>query len=306
MNPKRLLFMILTAALVLAACAPAATTTISPEGSGGSTDGYAVTDGVVPSVQTGTDGSKAAGAPPPIGAQATERLVIRNANLSLIVGNPVEASARINSLAASLGGYVVSSNVYQASVDSAGNKIMQANITVRVPSDQLDAALAQIHSYAVEVKTETITGQDVTAEFTDLESRLRNLEATEAQLTKIMDSATKTEDVLAVFNQLTYIREQIEQVKGQMKYYSESARLSAVSVELIADALAQPITIGGWRAEGVVKDAIEALVRAFQGLATAAIWLGVYVLPLALAILLPLYGLMRLFGRRSKGAVKSA
>jgi hypothetical protein len=127
---------------------------------------------------------------------------------------------------------------------------------------------------------------------------LRNLEAAEAQLVNIMDSATKTEEVLAVFNQLTYIREQIEQVRGQMKYYSESAAMSAVSVQLIPDALTQPIEVGGWKPQGVAKQAVEALVRAFQGLATGLIWIGIYLLPLVVVIGLPLYIVARLVGRR--------
>ena len=136
------------------------------------------------------------------GQPITDRLVIRNANLSLVVADPAAASNQIIALAASLNGYVVSSNTYQASVDSAGNKIMQANLTIRVPSAQLDAALAQLRALAVEVRSETISGQDVTSEYTDLQSHLRNLEAAETKLQQIMDGATKTEDVLAVYNQL--------------------------------------------------------------------------------------------------------
>jgi hypothetical protein len=50
----------------------------------------------------------------------------------------------------------------------------------------------------------------------------------------------------------------------------------------------------------VAKEAIEALVRAFQGLATAAIWIGIYVLPLALLVLLPLYLIARVIVRRTR------
>ncbi len=302
MTAKRILLFALVALFALAACSPAATAI-----TGNRTDDafYSGGDGSMPeSAPPVADydavAEESAAQSPSTGSSVvlTDRLVIRNANLSLLVGNPVEANDRIAALAASLNGFVVSSNVSQASTDAEGNKIMQASITVRVPSTQLDAALAQIRALAVEVQSENVTGQDVTAEFTDLESRLRNLEATEAQLINIMDRATKTEEVLAVFNQLTYIREQIEQVRGQMKYYSESAAMSAVSVQLLPDVLAQPIEIGGWKPQGVAKEAIEALLRAFQGLATAIIWIGIYVLPLLLVIGLPLYLVARLMTRR--------
>lgn len=303
MTAKRIILFALAAMFVLAACSPAAKTADESTATDGMYYGGDVGAPEFESVPADSDASGVARGPeeaPASGSSAVlvDRLVIRNANLSLLVSNPVEVNDRIAALAASLNGFVVSSNVYQASTDAAGNKIMQASITFRVPSDQLDAALAQVRALAVEVQSESITGQDVTAEFTDLEARLRNLEATEAQLVNIMDRATKTEEVLAVFNQLTYIREQIEQVRGQMKYYSESAAMSAVTVALIPDALAQPIEVGGWKPQGVAKEAIEALVRAFQGLATAAIWIAIYVLPMVLVIGLPLYIVGRLIARR--------
>lgn len=296
---KRLALLVLIAALALSACASAAPAPDSGRGnndvttSSGDFFGEAEAPAEAP-VPAG--GQEAAGAPP---AQI-ERLVIKNATLSLVVADPSVAAEQISALATGLGGYVVSSYTYQASVDAAGNTVMQANLVVRVPSEQLDAALAQIRGMAVEVRTENISGQDVTAEYTDLQSRLRNLEAAETQLQSIMDGATKTEDVLAVFNQLVYIREQIEQVKGQIEYYEQSAALSSISLDLIPDALSRPIEVGGWRPQGVAKDAVEALLRAFQGLATFGIWLAIYVLPLAAVILLPLYLVGRVIARRAR------
>jgi hypothetical protein len=303
MNTSRLAFLTLILALLLAACAPALHSPV-PVGSGGggsstttdnlSTTGVGNGPAIVPPADTGAKTAAQAGVPP----AATDRLVVKTANLSMVVSDPSDAAQRITALATGMGGFVVSSNTSEASVDSAGNKIMQANLTVRVPSAQLDAALAQIRAMAVEVKSVNVTGQDVTADYTDLQSRLRNAEAAETKLQQIMDSATKTEDVLAVFNQLVVIRQEVEQLKGQIQFYDESAAMSAISMDLIPDALNRPIEVGGWQAQGVVKTALEALVHAFQGLATGVIWVGLYILPLALVIGLPLYALLRLMVRR--------
>jgi hypothetical protein len=129
---------------------------------------------------------------------------------------------------------------------------------------------------------------------------LKNLEAAEAQLMEIMASANKTEDVLNVFDQLTRVREQIEVIKGQIKYFDESASLSAISVELIPNEVVQPISIGGWQPVGVVKNAIEALIRTLQGLAEAIIWLGLLVLPILAIIFVPLYFIVRSVIRRRR------
>ena len=93
---------------------------------------------------------------------------------------------------------------------------------------------AEVKNLATDIRSENVSGQDVTAEYTDLTSRRNNLERAEAQLQEIMASATKTEDVLNVFNQLTQIRGEIEVIKGQMKYYEESSNFSAINVELIS------------------------------------------------------------------------
>jgi len=298
MNTRRLALLSMLLALVLAACAPAARSLVEPDKGTGASGGDGTTENYY-----GAEAPPAGTAAPQVvvdqaGKPADNRLVIRNATLSLVVADPAAASTQIAALATSLGGYVVTSNTYQASVDAAGNKIMQASLTIRVPSAQLEAALAQLRGLAVEVRSETISGQDVTSEYTDLQSHLRNLEAAETKLQQIMDGATKTEDVLAVFNQLVAIRDQIEQVKGQMQYYEQSAAMSAISADLIPDALNKPIEVGGWHPQGVAKDAIEALVRSLQGLADVVIWLGIYVLPLALIILVPLYFILRFIFRR--------
>jgi hypothetical protein len=158
----------------------------------------------------------------------------------------------------------------------------------------LNEALTRIESESDRLPiSKNIHSQDVTSDYTDLQSRLKNLEATEAQLMEIMASANKTEDVLNVFDQLTRVREQIEVIKGQIKYYEESARLSAISVELIPNEVIQPITIGSWQPVGVIKDAIQSLIIAMQGLVTVIIWIALLPLPILLIIVLPLYVIVR-------------
>ena len=122
----------------------------------------------------------------------------------------------------------------------------------------------------------------------DLQSRLRNLETKEAQLQKIMDSASAVDDVLSVYNQLTATREEIELIKGQMKYYEESAALSMINADLTANAAVQPVSVGGWQPVGVAKDALQALIQTLQMLGSALIIIGIYFVPLALITLGPI------------------
>jgi hypothetical protein len=239
-------------------------------------------------------------------AAPIESLIIRNANLTLVVEDPAQSAEDISNLAESLGGFVVTSNVYQTTYGSSEIPTTRASITIRVPVERLDEAIDKITDGVIELREKNIIGQDVTSEYTDLQSRLTNLEVAEEQLREIMDKATQTEDVLKVFDDLRSVREEIEVIKGQMKYYEDSARLSAISIELIPDELAQPLSIGGWRPQGTAKDAVEALINALQFLADAGIWILICVAPILLLIGVPSYLIGRnILNRRRKNRAES-
>jgi hypothetical protein len=224
---------------------------------------------------------------PASGAAATDRLVIKNATLSIVVDNPTATVDAITKLAEGMGGFVVSLNTYKTTYGPQAQEAEQANMTIRVPSANLNAALEQIKGLAVEVNNESVSGQDVTSEYTDLKSRLTNLEAAERQLQSIMEEATKTEDVLAVYNQLVYTREQIEVIKGQMKYYEESAAMSAITLDIVPNIVSQPIEVGGWHPEGVVKQALEDTIRALQNFTDGLIYFAIARLPFLLLFGIP-------------------
>ncbi len=231
------------------------------------------------------------------------RLVIKNASLSIVVEDPSATMDAISQMADEMGGFVVSSNLYQTRTDR-GLEVPEANITIRVPAERLDQALQVIKSGAGDILSETVTGEDVTQEYTDLSSRLRNLENTEEQLTEIMKDAIRTEEVLSVYNQLVEVREEIEIIKGQMQYYQQAAALSAISVSIQANEAVQPLQIGGWQPVGVAKRAIQALINTLEFFGDALIWLLIYIVPVVLILYFPIRwiwkGLKRLFSRRKK------
>lgn len=218
-----------------------------------------------------------------------ERLVIQNAQISLAVEEPGESMDRIAVLAQQMGGFVVTKNLYQQTLDS-GIKVPRASITIRVPAEKLNEALDQIKNESnQDPLSESSDSQDVTSEYTDLQSRLRNLENTEKQLNRIMEEAVRTEDILSVYNQLVQIREQIEVTKGRIQFFEQSAALSAISVELMADEAVQPLTIGSWQPQGVAKDALQNLINTLKFLANAVIWIVIYLLPVLLVLYIVFY-----------------
>jgi hypothetical protein len=221
-----------------------------------------------------------------VAAAQVERMVIQNADLAIIVADVDARTKVIGDMAESMGGFVVSSSTYQSYTNN-GTLVPESTIIIRVPSEKLEDALKQIKADVVEVQSENRSGQDVTAEYVDLTSRLKNLEAAEAQLETIMQGATETEDVVNVFNQLVYYREQIELVKGQMKYYEQAAALSAITVRIIAEETIEPIKIAGWEPKGVARDAVQKLIYFYQDFATFLINFFILVLPAMLTLAIP-------------------
>ncbi|MGE5250645.1 MAG: DUF4349 domain-containing protein [Bacteroidota bacterium] len=280
---KRLLFVSLIIAVLLPGCATYRALRSGPAAT--QAPAFAAGGGVPEQPPAPADAERTA-----TGAQApaVERLVIQNADLAIVVADVDARMKAVEALAAELGGYVVSSSKYQT-YDRSGVQVPEAQVNIRVPAGKLDQALERIKSDVVEVQTESRTGQDVTADYIDQQSRLKNLEATEAQLVKIMQSTTAADDTLNVFNQLTSIREQIEVVKGQIKYYEESAALSAVSVRIVAEASIQPIEVAGWKPKGVARDAIQDLIFFFQDFVNFLIRLVLLVLPALVLIAIPVY-----------------
>jgi hypothetical protein len=234
-------------------------------------------------------------------ASAVERMVIYDANLEIAVEDPISVMESVIEMAEEAGGFVVSSNVYQSYSESGGTQ-PRANVTVRVPAGELDSIMAEIKAMTPnpdeDVLSENVSGQDVTAEYTDLESRLRNLEAAEEALVELMEKAEDPEDVLNIFDELTYYRGEIEVVKGRMKYIEESVDLSAISVDIVTKESLQPIEIGGWQPKGTAKKAIQALINAAQFLADALIWFGIFCLPFLIPLGIAVYVLVRLIRKQ--------
>ncbi|HJQ14033.1 MAG TPA: DUF4349 domain-containing protein [Anaerolineales bacterium] len=227
--------------------------------------------------------------------QTRDRLVIENADLAIVVNDPKARMAEINALANEMGGYVVSSNLFQ-SFTSFGQEVPEATIVIRVPSERLDDALTRIKEGAININYENRTGQDITNIYVDLQSQLKAKQAAEAKLLEIMDQATRAEDVLAIYLQVQQVQTEIEMLKGQIQYYDESVATSAISVRLIAEEGTQPIEIGPWTPSGAAREAIQDLILFVQDFVEVLIRFVLLTLPALVLIAIPLF-LIYLAGR---------
>ena len=295
---KKIAFIFFALALVLSACASAASTQ-APQALRApvASDGTVSEQGVAPMPTAGASDAYKAATSNSSGAVVQERLVVMNVDLSIVVADPQKKMDAISQLAKDLGGYIVSMNMGQVYIPSSGATAPQGSISIRVPAVKLDNAVTQIKAGTVDVTSENRSGQDVTSQYVDLQSQLTNLEKAEQDLQAIMDEAknnpgndstTKTQDVLNVYTQIVNIRGQIEQITGQMKYIEETTSTSSINVTIVAEQTIKPIEIGGWKPQGVARDAVQALVKFLQGFVNFVIYLALLVLPILIVIFGPI------------------
>jgi hypothetical protein len=228
--------------------------------------------------------AQVAGVPP-----AIPRVIIRNAEISLVVSDAQIAFDRLTALAAASGGFVADSRLWR------DHEQLRGSITLRVPASGLGDAMAAARKLASRVQSESVSGEDVTQEYVDLQAQVRNLEAAEVELRQLMttvrERAKKAEDILEVYQQLTNVRGEIEKAKGRMQTLSQLSAMATLKVELIPDAVAQPVVEPGWQPVAVARHAAHNLVATLQTAGSAAIWIVIYVLPVGGVLALIAFGI---------------
>ena len=207
-----------------------------------------------------------------------ERLVIRDASIGIEVEDVQAADQAIRALVAERQGYVLSS-----SVSGSGDDII-IYLTLKVPSADLDAVLTAVEDMAHDVRYRNMSGNDVTAEYVDLEGRLVALEAARDRLLELLKKAEKVEDAVAVNQALTDVQSQIESMTGRMRYLRQSAAMSSLTLELYPIPVIPVIDPDQWQPLEDARMALRDLIAFGQDLVSFVIGLVIWTpvwLPLA-------------------------
>jgi hypothetical protein len=228
-----------------------------------------------------------------------QRMVIYNGALDLVVKDTVATQEEIGALADELEGFVLSSESYRYD-----EGLLRVELTLLIPAASFNTAMARLRDLALEVTHERVSSEDVTQEYVDLESRLRALEAKAERLEEFLDEAEDTEAVLKIYQELSATQEEIEHVKGRMRYLERSAAMATIDISLTPDEMAQPIEVAGWHPQGTAKRALQMLINAYQFLVDALIWIVILVIPVLLGIGFLVFLFVKLiqalFSRRKK------
>lgn len=207
------------------------------------------------------------------------RLLITDTNLSLVVTDVPKTIAQIETTTKSLGGFLVNSYLSKPEEGASGT------IVVRVPEDKRTDALASFRQFATKIVSESISGDDVTDQYTDLDAQLAVLTQTKAKFQEILAKAVSLNDLLNVQRELINLQSQIDSVVGQQKYLSQSAKLSKITLYLSTDELALPYAPdNSWRPTVIFKQAARSLISSFRQFGSLFIWIVVFI-PIWLPIL---------------------
>ena len=187
--------------------------------------------------------------------------VIRQAQLTVSVksGEFDSKLAAIRALVQLEQGYIAGTDA-QASPANPNDQIRSGVISFMVPAAKFDDTIDQL-SRLGKVQNEHISGNDVSAQYVDLQARLGNLEAQRNAMLALLGRANTVSDIIAVQNQLGQITMQIEQIKGQISYIEHNTAFSSVSVSITeAGAPAQTRSVDSWGFASALSDAAHNFV----------------------------------------------
>ena len=224
-------------------------------------------------------------APP---SESSDRIIIQDTGLSLQVKDVPKTIGEVEEITRNLGGFLINSQLSRPEGAASGN------ISVRIPEEKRKEAMTAFKNMAVKVVSESVSGRDVTDQYVDLEARLDVLYKTKIKYEEILQKAEKVTDLMSVQQQLTSLQAQIDNLKGQQKYFEQSAKLSKITIYLSTDELALPYApTNEWRPTVVFKEAVRSMVGTIRSLGSLIIWGAVYAL-----IIVPVYLIIRYIKRK--------
>jgi hypothetical protein len=227
------------------------------------------------------------------------RKIVQTTDIDVQVKEVPRSFQDIVRIATTAGGFVASSTFSNA------DKQQIADLTIRVPADQYQSVLAQVRGMG-DVATEKSDANDATQEYTDLQARMRTLQATEQRYLDLLARAETVPDILTLQDRLDSVRGQIEQVQGRINLLDHLTDLATITVHLRPLAVvAQASTGGGAHPINAAQSAWEHSLEALRNLAAAALVVTVFSWWLIPPLAALAFGARWWLGRRPRPSVQT-
>ncbi len=207
--------------------------------------------------------------------------IIKTASIQLEVnkGEFEKKFFEIATLAEANNGFVSNSQSYS---DSEG-KLTSGMITIRVEQKNFDAVVNKIKLLGT-IKSVSLGGTDVTQEYVDLESRLKNLQAQEQVLLELMKKATRVTDSIEVQRELSNVQGEVEVIKGRMNYLDNMVSFSTIDVSLAEPQAITESTEGGFL--GAIRRGARGALTVVRGTTTVLIVMSPILVLIAIILII--------------------
>ena len=228
---------------------------------------------------------------PPVGPE-----IVKTAQLSVQVpkGDFQGQFQQATSIAGTFHGFVESSS------QSQGDKSRSGTLLIRVPSENFDATMRALGNLG-NIDSQSVSGQDVSSQFVDLEARLRTWEAQEAVFIRLMHKANSINQTLQIQRQLQDVQMQIEQIKGELHQLHDQTTLATIDV-MIHEPGVVPVKPQPVSARPSLSEAWSKALNGLLGvLYTVVVGLG-YLVPVGAIVLLGVYVWRRVSVRPARPA----
>ena len=233
-----------------------------------------------------------------VAAEAADRRIIRNADITIEVPSTTDAQHRVTSIAEAHGGFVVTSEAKQRESNDPAHRTLDIKLVVRVPSNQFGSAFDEIRKLAGNTPAEQVTSQDVTENFIDLEARIKTQKALEVQFLEIMRQAHKIEDALEVQRQIAEVRTEIEKLEGRKRFLENRSSLSTINVNIQTPKPVITVTQTGFSHS--LREAVSDSITLASDMVLFAARFVIMMAPVCLFVLLPMALAARYLVRRAK------
>lgn len=192
----------------------------------------------------------------------------------------------LEKLTGDLGGYIESSNIYQAGISEWNyNDNRSAEFVIRIPKNNFEKFLNDTGNLGA-ITNKRVYGDDITTQYYDRDARLKVLKAQEERYLEILNKAQKIEDILEVEKYLTEVRYEIETITATLNHMDNLVDYSTVNISInevvtVSEAQKVPTTLG----EKIVKVFSDS-IKSLKTIGTGLILAFIAVIPYGIIILI--------------------
>ncbi len=224
--------------------------------------------------------------------EAEDRKIVRNASLQIEVPDTEAARKDVERKIALFKGHITNLHSYEVRMG-----VLSYNLTIRVPAQNLPEVMEELISLGIK-KSESINEQDITAQYIDTESRLKNLEVRRDRLRELMDRKTDNlADVLQIDRELSSVQQQIENHERTLRRNDVNVAFSTVNLSLQPEPQIGDFSSPEWTVKKSWKHSVNDLISSLKDIFDSGLRIIIFA-PIWIPILLILWAIQRFIRRR--------